>query len=544
MKLRYLLIGAALAFAAGALVANRSNHGSLHLALRSGASVSARPGAAKRFTRLDEPTTERRFGDILSALQGPSQLRRQHDLFRAMGDLSAVEVAALIVRAERMPPASRTEVLSALLARWFELDPNAAQAWILTRRNALDNWLCFGVWAAMAPESALAHAHAHPFSPGSMSVFQIAKKTFGADKKAQAAGLAALPPDFQRDRVLATTVKEWANTEPAEAFAFGRSLPTSALRQSITEDALRAWAKQDPQRAAQEAQALLAELTPGLNGHPTIAALAGELSKKDPHAALLWLSELPEEQRGFAPYAAAASAWATTEPLAALAWCRENGLDLGGRGGAVISAAIDSDSLGTVRWLQSLPPGDEREAMVEKAISSGSKLNFPPIIAANAEIVLGLLQELRPDAQERAAYQLGWNSGHSGKLEDVRAWTERLSDPALRAAAVEAAVRYRYGANPSNRDKLLEQFPIGPERDGALAGIAAQDRERTPARAAQSALEITDPVTRLAVLDSVIGEWLDRRPNEARAWLRDIRSVPIQWRNEWLAESSAQPGTQ
>jgi hypothetical protein len=173
--------------------------------------------------------------------------------------------------------------------------------------------------------------------------------------------------------------------------------------------------------------------------------------------------------------------------------------------------------------------------LLEKAVTS-SKFSYPPIKPENAEVVLDWMEQLPPDAQQRAAYQLGWSSGHSGKIETVRIWAERLSDGPLRAAAVEAAVEYRFGANPNSRDELLAQFPGGSARDGALSGIARRESRETPEKGAQTALEIADPTMRYNVVDAIVGSWIERNPGEARRWLLDSKTLPPAWKTAWLAE--------
>jgi len=532
MNAARLLLLAALAFAAGALLARRGGHNGLRTALQLNASAHSQH-TVSRGTDAPMPTLEERFSRVVSTLQEGLNLKRRHDLWEAIADLNADEIAAMIDRAAKLPGEFSYQVAPALLERWFELDLRRAEAWVRAHPRENHYW---NIWAKKSPETALAEVHLRPRAANAGSFLETAITTLaGPEKKDQAARLAALPGDAARDALLAKTMNAWAKTDAVGAFAFARTLDPGAMRQTATEAALREWAKSDPQRAAKEVTTLLPELKPGLTGNGTIAAIAGALSQRDPQAALEWLGQLPEEQRGATAYAQAAEAWAKRDPLGALAWCRENGVDPARHAGAVMNAAMGSKPLETMQWIQAMPSGGERDRWLEKAVTA-SKLSFPPIKPENAEVVLGWLEQLPADAQERAAYQLGWSSGHGGKIEEVRAWTERLHEPALRAAAVEAAVRYRFGGNPDSKDKLLAQFPSGPERDGALAGIAAHESHKTPERAAQTALEIADPAKRHDVLDSILAGWIERTPSQARDWIRNARTLPPDWTHAWLAE--------
>ncbi|MEO8353857.1 MAG: hypothetical protein ABI680_19190 [Chthoniobacteraceae bacterium] len=531
-KLSRVLICGALTFAVGVLLARRGGHDTLRKALRSELPMAAGAKASDHAVHAREQTSEDRYGHLLSTQMGGSHLKRRHDLYEAIGELSADEVATMIDRAERLPWGLQYYVINALLERWFELDPDRACAWVREHPDHTDYW---SVWGAKSPETALAEARRHPLAASTDEMLKKAIETLaGPDRKAQAERLAALPSGAARDRVLGATVTDWAKTDPGGALEFSMSLPAGGLRTSCYDVILRQWAETDPAQAAQKAGALLSDLPAGVNGNATIAIVAGAFAKQDPQAALTWLNGLPAEQRGSGAYSNAASAWAKNDPLAALAWCRDDGVDANASWASVLGAAMDKSPTETLSWVQALPPGAERDAWLEGAISHGGKLTYPPVSDATAEMVAGVLDLLPPDAQARAAYQLGWTSQHSGKIESVRAWTSYLADGPLRAAAVEAAVSYRYGGNPAGLEKQLEQFPSGFERDGALAGIAGRELDRDPSAAMQTALGIADPNLRRDSLDRLIYNWFDRSPNQARAWLRDTPGLPDDWKREWM----------
>ncbi len=532
-KLTRVLICGALTFAVGALLARRGGHNALRKALRADLPMVPGKNASNRGVRVREQTSEERFGHLISTQMGGSHLKRRHDLYEAIGGLSTDDLATMIDRAERLPWELRFYVVNALLERWFELDSERAGAWVRERPDHSEYWR---MWGAKSPETALAEASRHPLANGTQTMLKRAIETLaGPDQKAQAERLAALPSDVARDRVLGATVTDWAKTDPAGALEFTMSLPAGGLRTSCYDVILRRWAETDPAQAAQKAAALLSDLPAGVNGNATIALVAGALAKEDPPAALAWLNGLPAEQRGAVAYSLVAGAWAKSDPLAALAWCRDNGVDASASWASVLGAAMEKSPLETLSWVQALPPGTERDAWLEGAISHGGKLTFPPVSDATAEMVAGLLDRLPPDAQERAASNLGWTSGHKGKIEDVRVWTAHLPDGPLRAAAVEAAVSYRMSANASNRDKMLEEFPSGFERDGALAGIAKVELTDDAGRAAQTALGIADPDLRRDSLDRIIYRWFDDSPSEARAWLQNTADLPEDWKREWMS---------
>ena len=540
MKPRRMAIGAALCFGAGALLASRGARDPLRNTLQTQAPIPRpsnpiEPGLAG----VDHSAGDERFTHVLSALQERSKLKRDHDLYKAVGDLSGPDVAAMIERAARLPSAARQQVTSALMERWFELDVSSAAAWVREHPSELRYW---AIWAIKAPESMIAEALSQRVVPYREPTLDMAVAAIvGKDQKKQAAYLAAMPAAPARDENLGSAILTWSTTDPAAAFEFARNLPAGSLRQSSVEGTLRVWAELDPQRAAREVDALVPQLVVGLEGNPTVATVARELSKHDPEAALAWLNQLPDEHCGTEPYITAASVWADREPIAALTWCRENGLDASGMGAAVIDAAMSTEPIATLEWIQAIPEVDMRNRWLEAALRTKSELNRASANDAAAKTFLDFLQQLPFESQERIAYQLGSQGGYNTDLKGVLRWTERLSNEGLRAAAVEAAVISAANRDLMIRDELLAEFPTGPERDGALAGVAAFESKKTPTLAALTAKEITDPTARFRSLDRIVSDWAERNPAEARAWLLQDRALPSDWKQEWLTDSMLQP---
>ena len=103
MKLPRLLIFAALSFAVGALLATRHQADALRSALRPDAPLSATENrAGKKPAGTGASSDEDRFGHLFS-LPGGSLLKYRHDLYEAIGELRADEVAAMTDRAARLP---------------------------------------------------------------------------------------------------------------------------------------------------------------------------------------------------------------------------------------------------------------------------------------------------------------------------------------------------------------------------------------------------------------------------------------------------------
>jgi hypothetical protein len=531
MKRRHLLLLCAALFAGGGLVSSYRDGKPLRevVALadrrRELTAGSLTPSSTK--FQSAAPDAESRFGRLASALHEGSVLKRNHDLHEALNEVGVTELPGFLARAERLPGRFRDGLLAALVERWFELNPEAAAAWVRTQR---DWWIFSSAWARHAPQSALAEAHAQPRKHWAEDMMKSAVATLaGTDIKAQAALLATLPEDPCRNRVLTDVAREWAVEDSAACFAFARALPPGASRTALLEIAVKAWTARDLSAAMTQLAAILPELPVGVLSSPAVLAVAEAAARKDPAAALRWAAGLPAAHYNAAS-AVAARIWATQDPIAALESCRADRMDTARE---VIGSAMDKHAGKTLAWIESLPPGDERNRLLEGALSADSAFTSPPVSRENATRVAGLLAQLPRSAQERTAYQLGWSSGHGGKLEHVVAWLPQLKEPQLRMAAVEAAVQYRYRANPTNEAQILETFPDGPERDAALRAIALYQQEKQPAQAASKALQIADESTRRELLGDVISAWRVSEPQKAWAWLDLNPSLPREWLAEW-----------
>lgn len=540
-----LTVPTVLAFVSGAFLAAGRGGNALHDAKQQVAPSSTGQTQSKALRITDRRTDEECFGHLVSALAEKSHLKRRHDLYEAVSVLSAAELPKMITRAQALPKQNREQVTAALLTHWFELDPQAARTWLHSQRNSN----VYYYWSTLAdefPDIVLAELRANPkLKRASWILEQVVVAQAGPEQREQAVKLATLPADSLRDQVLGKILSEWAKTDAARAFAFAHDLPVGALRRSATETALLEWAKTDPRRVTKELTLILPELESGLTGNRLLGVVAEQLSKNDPQAALDWLATLPAAHRSHSLYVVAATGWAKTDPLAALAWCRENAIDpgrdslIGGAWGkSVVSVAMETRPSDTLQWIQSLPAGDERNRLLENALSTESSLVSPPVSAENAQLVVRLLQQLTPAAQERAAYRLGWTSNHKRNLEDLRQWTERLADDRLRGAAIEAVASYRATGPAENVQKLLDAFPDGIEHDAVLRGLAAGTRQVRPEEAAKRAMEIRDPIARREAVEDTIVDWLERKPADARAWLKASDVVPREWSAQWLTEAA------
>ena len=191
------------------------------------------------------------------------------------------------------------------------------------------------------------------------------------------------------------------------------------------------------------------------------------------------------------------------------------------------SIALKEKPEETFAWLRALPAGSERDRYLELAA-----LN-----SADEKRVRPLLAELPPEAAARGAARVaGALALHD--FATAQQWAESLSGSARQAAWV-AIGRLRIEPRP---------LPPGPDRDAMLRGSAETQATRTPLKAIERALEISDPALRRRTFDDVL--WQVQRGDialgggastsgtpeaEKRAvqqWLRDAQ-IPDDWKKPW-----------
>jgi hypothetical protein len=152
------------------------------------------------------------------------------------------------------------------------------------------------------------------------------------------------------------------------------------------------------------------------------------------------------------------------------------------------------------------------------------------------EILFDLFAELPPDAQPRAARDLGIKRAERPSFTDLDAWAAHFPAGPAQDAAIAGALQ-KLADSPARAETIIEAITDQHQLDAAVSGFATGMAQRDPAGAAARAMEIRDPATRFDTLDRVIPQWLRTNSAAARTWL-DSASVPRDWRAGWEAEAS------
>jgi hypothetical protein len=144
-------------------------------------------------------------------------LKKQFERFEALRDLTATDLPALVKHVESFAYIPRNELLPTLVDRWFELDFEAAQSWMLAHPK---EFRPIKAWATANPEAALREALAIQGDWRASDLLRAAiSQLAGEDPAAQAARLRTLPKGKLRDDVFQSVLAEWAKKDPAAAYA-------------------------------------------------------------------------------------------------------------------------------------------------------------------------------------------------------------------------------------------------------------------------------------------------------------------------------------
>jgi hypothetical protein len=536
MRTLGLLVTCVICFVAGKSAPMGTRSELLRLNAGKHAEVGTAPVSPPPFSSRPEEKTER-LSHLFAACKEPVTLRRRFELFKAIGGLTAGDLPALVDHTAALPFRIHEELLPALIERWFELDPSAAEKWMLLHPK---NSAATDAWASANPEGALEAALA---AHNSELMRAAIKVLAGSDITAQAARLGALPPSYARDEVLVAVLREWTKTDPKAAYGALKTISSQRLRDTARTNVLQEWASNDPASALAELQILIPTLTAGVLGHDLVNIVAVQAAQKDSGLALEWLMQLPQEFRNV-PAIRAAMMWSRTEPIAALEWCMANGIDVGRMNrhdltqssAGVLAEAIARFPSRALEWLEQLPAGAERERLLERGLTDTLwRMPKDQLFGADG-VAIRLFNNLTGEAQARLALRLGEERGKLADFADVDAFAQNFpSASTARADAVAGAIGSAYSQDASRIDMLLATVTTTADRDAALRGLADAMSRDAPAEAAARALSIENRSIQQEALGSIMALWSRRDPNSSRAWLNDHPAIPAAWKQAWLA---------
>ncbi len=468
------------------------------------------------------PSDSAAIGAVYSGWQERNSLRRGWETQRAIDHLDAGQVAALVERVSARTDWEMEPLQMALLKHWVRVDPEAAAEWmrpVLNRQSAgvfssTDVAILF-TWCRADPEGALAFALEHPTAETSANMAWQAIGVIGEDEPT--AGLEralALPEGNLRMSAVNGVISQWAKSDPAAALACLETLniPDRWQVGSLSR-IFKEWAEKDGSGALAE---IARRMSPTATGRiwPMYRYPIETAAAADPAAALAVMETMPETmQNGFA--LTVLRGWAERDPVEALRWGQAHGLELnqaalfpvnGRSETSVLAQALTTDSVKTVAWLRTLPPGPERAHLLT------SSLNF-----MTAETAREVFAELPAENQIFLAGDLGRQAAKLNTDEAIT-WSKSIDAAPVRSRVISEIVSNSSGNTVERLDAMVANYAPGLDRDAALRG-ATGAMVSEPKQAIMYASQISDSDLREQAFRRVAASWLYRDTAAAEAWL-------------------------
>jgi hypothetical protein len=429
----------------------------------------------------------------LSWLKGVSEpdlrQRAESDLFENVGSLDPQRAVAL---AAALPKDRQTAMIKTIVGGWAQSDPEAAEAWILSRTDkdeqqqmiiAATNSLDF-----MAPDRAASLLD--KLSPGSMRDSAMSRliQSWARTDHAGAVAFTKTLPEKEQMRLRGALAKALADSNPDAAMAYikenplddpadrewtslariiaERSSPEKALawahglndlvtKEKALDAVLETMARQDPEKAANEA----AKLPEGTTREQSVAKISGNWAQNDFDDALTWARGLSGKDRESAvgaalregaPHQPIAAATQYSTLLEAVPAGQQPANSLIKAAKSIAEAYFMEDGKAALAWATTLPQEDARTAAVaevaaqwvESDVGGASEwIQTLPKGRPRDEAVDSLVRKIAPSDPE-AAFRWAVTVQDEASRESllkaaVRSW--RKSDPAGAVAAINAA---------------------------------------------------------------------------------------------------------
>jgi hypothetical protein len=464
-----LLLAAAVAVAS--FSAGNYLGGSATMPDQASAEEGATPGEAATTTSGASAAAREALARIWSLTQEPPSPWRTYDLGEQIRLLEKSQFPAVAESARKLAPKDRKTLLPLLLARWNELDPEALKEWAWKHaaraggryENAWDSSVA-KAWLAVAPEAGIERARKANTLGSPASARAWMEKIFEEARRGEIPKIPDAPTPKERDVLRGYVITNIANFRPKLALEIYRQREQSEPDLYRLMHIAASLSEEEPDLAAEIVREQLASEPFSYNALYLMAAGLEKVAERDPMAAFELVEKLPEEWQSWGRDAVEMIA-AEKMPVPVLMRAHEAGDVVRPRGrkpvhfesrfryDSLAGIAAKADPAGTLKWVWSLPAGEERSTVLGQI--------FPLIPVAGTEEFLAMSPE--------------WQWEHAPEM------AKRLieSEPAVRAriqqeVPMEVRLRLIEGEWAERRDAKQgspwRAVPAGPERDAALMG--------------------------------------------------------------------------
>ncbi|MDB6150696.1 MAG: hypothetical protein JWQ44_2144 [Chthoniobacter sp.] len=403
-------------------------------------------------------------------------------------------------------------------------------------------------WAQLEPDAALQYAQALPSGFEAPSAIEAVIRSWAAHNlKAAEAGVARMAEGSAKKTAHAALAPALSEVDPRRAFAAVRELPFSS---SDIDLFFQNWAENDPLAASAHA----AQLPDSRLRSFALRYVAQKWAEVDREAALAWAQTPPPNPPGVTiqvrdpgPLAAVIRSWLKTDASDAMAWVEQlpEGAEKTDVLAALTRSLSDEEPRHAVEFAAMMPEGKAQDSALRNLIAGWSQKDFAGALEwaqhqPDEEVRQLLLPTLAGDLAWRdtaAAVELALEIGGDGSTRAISSilqiWTRR--EPAAAAQWVRmqpdrakhsASVAEMWAEKDANSAlRWVNETTIGDERDEALsrgANMVAQTEQ--PRRAEKWIEGIASAERRAKAYQTVAFWWLRNQPKSAREW---IKTAPL-----------------
>lgn len=406
----------------------------------------------------------------------------------------------LIAEADHVPGASdRRAALGILFARYADLDPAAALAYLETRGGGygdVELRAIFHTWSRSDLQGAVAAAAALPATARAAagSAILSARDDLSTDMLQDVAGqlgMSQMMPQIavsrsldqaQRDPAgawraalvtsdspyrqqrLAGIIETWAGQDPSSAMNAAAGLGNAMLRMQLQGQVLRVWSGRSPQEAVDWALSQ----PPSPQRHQLTSVALGAMAEDDPRLAFDIARGLSGQEQVHT-VRRVLMRWAADDPRGASRAVdtidnpevRRNAVN------QIASSYARQDPDGALQWLSRLEP---RESVHATALMFTMLASQDPVSASNLTY---RLQETSSRAQAAANVAQAWVQQDPGAASQ---WVDSLADPQVRASATTNLVSSWSRFDRDAALRYAERIPDTAERESALVSIIAMQQ--------------------------------------------------------------------
>jgi hypothetical protein len=403
-------------------------------------------------------------------------------------------------------------------------------------------------WAQLEPDAALQYAQALPSGFEAPSAIEAVIRSWAAkDLKAAETSVARMAEGFAKKIARAALSPALSERDPRRAFADVRELP---FWSNDLDQFFQNWAQQDPAEAAAHA----AQLPHDRLRSFALRNVAQKWAEVDREAALAWAQTSPPnppgvtiEARDPGPLAAVIESWLKTNASGAMAWVEQlpEGLVKTDVLAALSGSLSDQEPRYAIEFAAMMPDGTAQDGALRNMIGQWSQKDFAGALEwaqqqPDEQVRQLLLPTLAGDLAWRdtaAALELALEIGGEGSTRAISSilqiWTRR--EPAAAAEWVSLQPdRAKHSASVAelwaekDADAALEWVngnTAGDERDEALSrGANMVTQTRQPQRAEKWIQGIENADRRAKAYENVAFWWMRNHPKSAREW---IKTAPL-----------------